>query len=151
MSSVRFKLPNIGPKWYSLILCPECNFVVKSTDDMKDSTEELTCPDCGKVFTFEFNSKEDYPKIKVQSVPKSMMNYTLSPEGGFIMRGTDQMKAFTYALMNWQNFVDDQDKPINLTSKLKEQIFQEGAWGLPSFVTMKSQFQQTKKDEQEKN
>ncbi len=149
--SVCFKLPEIGPKWYSLILCPECNTIVKSTDDIGKGSEELTCPECGKIFVFEYNSQESYPKVKIQPVPQSMLNFTLSRDGGFTVMGSDNLRSFLYAFMAWENFVDDKDRPIKLDAKLKEQIFQQSAWDIPSFVQLKSQFLQKKKDDQEKN
>ena len=149
--SVCFKLPEIGPKWYSLILCPECHTVIKSTDDTTGDSEELTCPDCGKVFTFEFDSKEPYPKVKVQPVPQSMMNFTLSRDGGLTVMGSDNLRSFVYAFMSWENFVDEKDRPIKLDVKIKTQIFEQSYLGLPSFIQAKSQFLQKKKDNQEKN
>lgn len=149
--SIRFKLPEIGPRWYSLVLCPECFYIVKSTDDTKNNSEELICPDCGKIFTFEFNTQEPLPRIRIQSVPQNMMNYTFSRDGGITFSGNDQMKSFLYALMAWENFVDDKDKPVKLDANLKEQIFKQSAWGIPGFVLAKSQFLQKSKDAQEKN
>lgn len=149
--SICFKLPEIGPKWYSLILCPECHTVVKSTEDSKGDPEELTCPDCGKIFSFEFDSQEEYPKVKIRPVPQRMMNLTLSRDGGFTIPGLDNLKLFIYAFMAWENFVDEKGAPVKLTEKIKEQIFDQSGWGLPSFVQLKSQFLQKKKDDQEKN
>lgn len=148
--SVCFKLPEIGPKWYSLILCPECNTVVKSTDDNVDG-EELICPGCGKVFVFEYNPHESYPKVMIRPVPQRMTSFTISRDGGFTIPGADSLRLFVYSFLKWENFVDEKDTPIKLTEKLKEQIFDQSAWGLPSFVQMKSQFLQKKKDDQEKN
>lgn len=149
--SVCFKLPEIGPRWYSLILCPECNTVIKSTNDLKGETEELTCPDCGKVFTFELNAQEEYPKVKIRPVPQRMMNIVISRDGGFTIPGNDNLRLFLYAFMSWENFVDDKDMPVKLSEGIKEQIFDQSGWRLPSFVQLKSQFLQKKKDEQEKN
>ncbi len=148
--SVCFKLPEIGPKWYSLILCPVCNMVIKSIDDSVES-EELTCPDCGKVFNFEFNSQEEYPKVKIRPIPQRMVSLTISRDGGFTIPGTDSLRSFVYALMAWENFVDDKGTPIKLTEIMKEQIFDLSAWGLPSFVQSKSLFLQKRKVDQEKN
>jgi len=155
--SVCFKLPEIGPAWYSLILCPKCNTVIKSTDDMKNDSgesvysEELICPVCGEAFTFILNEQEEYPRIQVRPVPQSMMNYTLGRDGGFGISGNDRLRSFLYAFMAWKNFVDSKGQPVKLTEKLKEEIFQKSGWEIPSFVQIKSQFLQNKKVDQEKN
>ena len=151
MASFKFELSKMGPEWFDMILCPACNHVVKAINDMVVDQESLVCPICGKEFDFDRNVTEVFPRLRIQPVPRSMIDYTLSREGGITMSGAADKRIFMYALMAWENVVDSQGKSIKLTSRLKESLFDESILGIANFVLLKVQKLQTAKGEQEKN
>lgn len=132
-----FELPEIGPKWFELIMCPVCKCFVMFKDDFEKSP--LTCPnpECGEVFDFVPEKDEEFPEVQIEPCPNSLMNIHIAADGTQSHLGKDHKRIFVNVFNVWRNFMS-KDKPVPLTDSLKIQIYEKAAFGLPAPIINKS-------------
>lgn len=88
--------------------------------------------------------------LYIRPYPAEKSNVILSKEG-VVISGQQQRDIFMHCLVDWENVVDANDKPIKLTDKVKDKLFQFRLNGIVDFVITKSREFTQNKEDQEKN
>jgi hypothetical protein len=92
----------------------------------------------------------DDAKVKIRAFPRSRSKVKVI-DGALIFSGADTMETFKYCLMEWEGFVDSNEKPIKLSDGIKEKIFDSGIKGLADFVIARNADLQKRILDEEKN
>jgi len=89
-------------------------------------------------------------KLKIRPYPFSKSNLVFR-DGALVIEGKDTYDVFEYCLVDWENYVDNEDKPLKLTKEVKKKVFDFRLGGIADFVLKTCRAFDIAKEETEKN